>query len=175
MLNLKSSPKDIVYYISQINSLSLSEKENLLINKILSLEEIICDEDTKSLISTDLKDSSWISETQQLVEICRARKEKTKLITKHASECISFLIYRVLEIKLTSQENLIYDKLAKTFKDTQNVEWKNNYLKDFLMKSKIPSVLNKSNTDSSISIDLKFIHQNRNNFFSNSLFKSIKY
>ena len=174
MINLKSQPREILHYISQINSLALSEKEKLMMSKIMGLRSIVDDNEIRNLIENDLKDCNWVIETKQLIDLCNKRKEKTKLISEHISDCYTFLIYRVLELKFNQNADpLIYYKLAQSLKDTDGKEFKNKYMIDYFSKSKFHQFLAKSNTNTSVTFDLKFLQVNRTKLFSNNLFKAI--
>ena len=106
MLHQKSKPKEIEYYIQQVEMLAMSEDESAKIAKIMALKELISDESIKDLIAEDLKDESWIQETHVLINTCNKRQVKSKILQSHIEQCRGFIVFRSIEDKLLSAKEL---------------------------------------------------------------------
>lgn len=180
MLHYKSKPDDIIHYINQMKMLLLSKQEKEHITKILSLENIIKDTETRDLIIKDLENEHWVDETQVLINICQKKLKKTMLVEKHIGECYNFIVYRFLEEKAFLVDIEIYKQISGwNFNEIDKYGEKNKWVSQKFMRafdaSELHNIFDNFLREKNIlKIDLKWLHMNRTIFFSENIFNPLK-
>lgn len=181
MIYLKSKPKEIEHYIEQIKLLSMTKEEEINLSKIMALEALLADESIKELIAEDLKDESWIEETQILINTCYKRSAKSLVLNKHLLDCQNFLVFRYLEEKLlgVKQINVYFNSGIWIFNEIdlagQEARWSvSKFMKNF-EASKMPLIFQNFLKDDQLVITSSWLHQNRDIFFSKDIFEDINF
>lgn len=173
MIAPNSSVKDIIFYIDQLLLLNLTDIEKKLINKFLSIESLLNQQDINKLIDGDIVDMSWFSKTYEIINSCKIKKIKSQNITKEIYNLNCFLIYRVLEDYLKKGSRLIYNSnehMLSTITDGSLVLWSSVKIKERSLQNLQNEIFRKTNL-SEIVFDLKWLHQNRSLFFNNCIFE----
>ena len=152
----------------------MSEDEIVIINKVLSLEQIITDDKVKGLIEEDLQDESWIEATNVLIKTCLKRNNKSKILINHIEMCERFLVFRYIEDKLKTCTKLDFEnKDCKwIIKDEKGVFWVNQKFLDAFSKTTWPTIL-KSIQENKIEITREWLTKNQELFFSNDVFQDV--
>lgn len=181
MLQLKSKPKEIEYYLQQVEMLAMSPEEIQKINKIMALKELIADPDVKALIEEDLKDENWIEATNLLLNNCNKKQAKSLVLQEHIRQCKNFMAFRYIEDKLLYSNAVIVDMNIDqvTFKeiDSSGSEsaWVNTKFIKVFEESDLPSILSSATDNSTFTIDREWLYKNKTTIYSDDIFEDIDF
>lgn len=180
MLFIKSKPEEILYHINQVETLLLSKEELEKINRFTFLNEFIENNDVHLMLKEDIPDSMWINETKKIVELYKNKIKRNESLKKHIKECKNFIVYRYLEDKCSASNIEAFQQIGSwifnevDLKREEKSRWvSQKFLRNFEF-SDIPEKLKTVMKDNCMEIDLKWLHQNREFFFSNAIFKDLK-
>jgi len=181
MLQLKSKPKEIEYYLQQVEMLAMSPEESLKINKIMALKELIADPDIKELIEEDLKDENWIEATNLLLNNCNKRQAKSIVLQEHIRQCKNFMVFRYMEDKLLYANGIIVylDVDQVTFKEIDSsgneASWVNTKFIKVFEESDLPGILASVSEQSTFTIDREWLYKNKTTIYSDDIFEDIDF
>lgn len=179
MLHLKSKPKEIEYYIQQVEMLSMNTEEADKISKILALKDLIADSSIKELIEEDLKDESWLEATNILINTCNKRQVKSKILQEHVQQCKNFMVFRYLEDKLLYVKEIRVSKNPWAFTeiDLQGKEtpWVNFKFGKCFEESDFPSILDNSFEDGQFIINHECLQTNKANIYTEEIFEDLDF
>ncbi|NCQ51481.1 hypothetical protein GW796_06220 [archaeon] len=179
MLHQKSTPKEIEYYIQQVEMLAMNEVESKTIAKIIALRELVSDESIKELIAEDLKDETWIDETNILINTCNKRQIKSTVLQSHIQQCKNFIVFRYLEDKLYSVKEISVTKNPWIFKEVDNdgkeSVWFNSKFLKIFDDSSIRGLLSEIMSESDLIINNDLLHKNRDNIYSQDIFEDLDF
>ena len=176
MLHTKSKPKEIEYYIQQVEMLAMSEEESARIAKIMALQELISDESIKDLIAEDLKDERWIEETHILINTCNKRQIKSTVLQSHIEQCKGFIVFRSIEDKLLSVKELrIFPNLEIIEIDSLNKEspWVNFKAHKIIENSKLKDAIKMLIINEYMTINTEWLYKNKSLFFTQDIFEDL--
>lgn len=179
MLHHKSKPEDVIHYISQLEMLLLSVEEKKQISQIMALEYLIKDVGIKGLIAEDLKDETWIKDTQILINTCCKKIEKDLMVQNQILECQNFIVFRFLEEKMMTTDLEIHKQMMgwsfnEVDKHGEKSKWVSQKFMRVFEKSSIDKVLIKFMNEGVLPINLSWLYSNRGEFFSDSIFSDLK-
>lgn len=180
MLFIKSKPEEILYHINQVDSLLLSKEEIDRMNKFTYLSDFVNNEHIGKNLKEDIPDSKWIEETKKIIEIYENKIKRNEVLKSHVRECKNFIVYRYLEEKCTSTNVEAFQQIGNwifnevDFKCSEKSRWvSQKFLRNFEF-SDVPEKLKTIMEDNHIEINLKWLHKNRDLFFSEDIFKDLK-
>lgn len=180
MLFLKSKPEEILYHINQIESLLLSREELDRINKFIFLNEFIENKEVNDFIRDEIIESKWKEETQKIIDICNKKIKQNEMLKIHIRECKNFIVFRYLEEKCSTSTIEAFQQIGNwifnevDIKRDEKSRWvSQKFLRNFEF-SDAPEKLKSMMQDNHIEINLKWLHKNRDFFFSSEIFKDIK-
>lgn len=179
MLQLKSKPKEIEYHIEQVEMLAMSPEESEKIAKIMALKELISDPSIKELIEEDLKDETWIEETNILINTCNKRQAKSFVLQEHIKQCKNFMVFRYIEDKLLYCKAIVVAKDPWAFKEIdptgQESPWVNSKFLKFFEESEIPELFASVMKEETFSIDTEWLYKNKTTIYSDDIFEDIDF
>lgn len=180
MLFIKSKPEEILYHINQVETLLLSREELDKMNKFTFLNEFIENSVIKKSIKEDIPESRWIEETKNIIEVYNFKVKRNENLKKHIKECKNFIVYRYLEEKCSVANIEAFQQIGSwifnevDLKKAEKSRWvSQKFLRNFEF-SDMPEKLKTVMKDNWVEINLKWLHQNREFFFSNEIFKDLK-
>lgn len=180
MLFIKSKPEEILYHINQVEALLLSREEIEQMNKFIFLGDFINNENTEKSLKEDIPDSKWIEETKKIIETYQNKLKRNDILKKHIRECKNFIVYRYLEEKCSVANIEAFQQIGSwvfnevDLKQSEKSRWvSQKFLRNFEF-SDIPEKLKTIMQNNHLEIDLKWLHKNRDFFFSNDIFKDLK-
>lgn len=180
MLFIKSKPEEILYHINQVEALLLSREELDKMNRFIFLSDFIKNDNIKNSLLEDIPESKWIEETKKIIEIYEAKVKRNELLKIHIRECKNFIVYRYLEEKCSVANIEAFQQIGSwifnevDLKRDEKSRWvSQKFLRNFEF-SDIPEKLKTIMKDNWVEINLKWLHQNRDFFFSNDIFKDLK-
>lgn len=180
MLFIKSKPEEILYHINQVETLLLSREDLDKMNRFILLTDFAYDESTLKNIKDDLPDSKWVEETQKIITTYNNKTKRNESLKKHIRECKNFIVYRYLEEKCSSANIEAFQQIGSwifnevDLKRDEKSRWvSQKFLRNFEF-SDMPEKLKQNMQDNWLEINLKWLHQNKDIFFSNDIFKDIK-
>ena len=180
MIFIKSKPEEILYHINQVETLLLSKSEIDKINRFMFLGEFIENESIQNIIKDDIPDSKWLEETTKVVENYSSKLKRNESLKKHIKECKNFIVYRYLEEKCSNVTIEAFQQIGIwifneiDLKREEKSRWvSQKFLRNFEF-SDIPEKLKIIMKDNCLEINLKWLHENRDFFFSNEIFKDLK-
>lgn len=180
MLFIKSKPEEILYHINQVETLLLSREELDKMNKFTFLNEFIENSVIKKSIKEDIPESRWIEETKNIIEVYTFKVKRNENLKKHIKECKNFIVYRYLEEKCSVANIEAFQQIGSwifnevDLKKAEKSRWvSQKFLRNFEF-SDMPEKLKTVMKDNWVEINLKWLHQNREFFFSNEIFKDLK-
>lgn len=175
MLNPRSTVKEIQHYLSNIELLLLDKDEINNINKIISLESLVNDNNTITLINEELSDDQWFKETVKVIEMCKKKKSKAFLLQEHIMFCKRFYSYKILEDKLKTVLSLRFDYSSNSFYElcdgNYSLLWKNTSFNNSLLANNFTKILKDLMGCEEI-VTVKLLQSNKDAFFPKSIFKS---
>jgi hypothetical protein len=181
MLELKSKPKEIEYYLQQVEMLAMSPDEIKKINKIMALRELMADPDVKELIEEDLKDENWIEATNLLLNTCNKKQAKALVLQEHIRQCKNFMAFRYMEDKLLYSNAIIVEMSIDqvTFKEVDSsgheAAWVNTKFIKVFEESDLPSILSSVADGSTFTIDREWLYKNKTTIYSDDIFEDIDF
>lgn len=181
MLQLKSKPKEIEYYLQQVEMLAMSSEEIQKINKIMALKELISDPDVKELIEEDLKDENWIEATNLLLNNCNKRQAKSLVLQEHIRQCKNFMVFRYMEDKLLYANAIIIEmnidevKFKEVDPSGNEASWVNTKFIKVFEESDLPSILSTATDSSSFTMDREWLYKNKTTIYSDDIFEDIDF
>lgn len=180
MLFIKSKPEEILYHINQVESLLLSKDEIDRMNKFIFLSDFIERDNIQNILKEDIPDSKWIEETKKIIEIYNNKIKRNEILKFHIRECKNFIVYRYLEEKCSSANIEAFQQIGSwifnevDLKRDEKSRWvSQKFIRNFEF-SDIPERLKSIMKDNWVEINLKWLHKNREFFFSNDIFKDLK-
>lgn len=180
MLFIKSKPEEILYHINQVETLLLSRDELDKMNKFIFLSEFIENNTIQTTIREDIPESKWIEETKKIIEVYSNKVKRNETLKKHIKECKNFIVYRYLEEKCSVANIEAFQQIGSwifnevDLKKDEKSRWvSQKFLRNFEF-SDMPEKLKGVMKDNWVEINLKWLHQNREFFFSNDIFKDLK-
>ncbi len=179
MLQLKSKPKEIEYYIQQVEMLAMNGDEMEKIEKIMALKDLISDISVKELIAEDLKDENWLEATNILIHTCNKRLVKSSVLQEHIKQCKNFMVFRYIEDKLLYAKEIVISKNPWDFKEVdpsgQTSQWVNSkFIKSF-EDSDVPEVFNSFSESDTLSINAEWLYKNKDKLYSQDIFEDIDF
>lgn len=180
MLFIKSKPEEIAYHINQVETLLLSKEELEKIKRVTFLNEFIENDYLSIMLKEDIPDSIWVNETKKIVDLYKNKVKRNESLKIHIKECKNFIVYRYLEDKCSASKIEAFLQIGSwvfnevDLKKTEKSRWvSQKFLRNFEF-SDIPEKFKTVMKDNCMEIDLKWLHQNREFFFSNVIFKDLK-
>ncbi len=179
MLQIKSKPKDIEYYIQQVEMLSMSEEEMSKVSKVMALKELISDESIQELIAEDLKDDTWVDATNILISICNKRQIKSEVLQEHIKQCKNFMVFRYIEDKLLGVKEIVVSKINWEFKEVdmsgKQSQWVNFKFNKVFEESDLKTIFGNLSEVENITIDSEWLYKNKNKIYSSDIFEDIDF
>lgn len=180
MLFIKSKPEEILYHINQVEALLLSREELDKMNRFILLTDFANDQSTLKSIKDDIPESRWVEETQKIINTYQSRIKRNESLKTHIRECKNFIVYRYLEEKCASANIEAFQQIGSwifnevDIKREEKSRWvSQKFLRNFEF-SDMPEKLKQHMQDNWLEINLKWLHKNKEIFFSNDIFKDMK-
>lgn len=179
MLQLKSRPKEIEYYIQQVEMLAMNGDEMEKIEKIMALKDLISDLSVKELIAEDLKDENWLEATNILIHTCNKRLVKSSVLQEHIKQCKNFMVFRYIEDKLLYAKEVVISQAPWDFKEIDpsgnSSQWVNSkFIKSF-EDSDVPAVLGEMFKEDLLTINNEWLYKNKDKIYSQDIFEDIDF